>query len=57
MDAADEWEYTRPEGWPDKPLHEYSAAEWRAYALPVVAEHVTGGRLRAAALTPAAGGR
>lgn len=50
----DAWE--PPEGWPDKPLHEYSAAEWKRFALPAVLEHVTRGRVKAPVpVSPTAG--
>lgn len=40
-------EHGLPEGWPDKPLHEYTAAESRRYFFPALVEHVTQGRIRA----------
>lgn len=35
-----------PEGWPDKPLHEYSRAETSRYFGPVLVQWVTQGRIR-----------
>lgn len=53
MSAAEAWE--PPEGWPDKPLHEYSATEWKRFALPALLEHVTRGRVKAPPVVAPAG--
>lgn len=56
MDGVEAWESVRPDGWPDKPLHEYSAAEWKRFALPALLEHVTRGRVKApVSVSPTAG--
>lgn len=41
----DEW-VELPEGWPDKPLHQYTSAESSRLFGPVLVQWVTQGRIR-----------